>query len=124
MGDRRWGDLLSQHDRLIRAQLARYPGREVDTAGDGFFALFDGPARAVRCASAICSSMKRLGVEVRAGLHTGEIQTSGGEVSGIAIAIGARVEHWPTRARCWFRPRSRTWLLGPASSSRIEACMR
>jgi class 3 adenylate cyclase len=91
MGDRRWRELLGQHDRLIRAQLARYRGREVATAGDGFFALFDGPARAVRCASAICSSMNGLGVEVRAGLHTGEIQTSGDEVSGIAIAIGARV---------------------------------
>ncbi len=91
MGDRRWRELLQQHDHLIRAQLARYRGREIDTAGDGFFALFDGPARGVRCASAICTSMRGLGVEVRAGLHTGEVQANGGSVAGIAVAIGARV---------------------------------
>jgi pimeloyl-ACP methyl ester carboxylesterase len=91
LGDRRWRELRDQHDSLIRARLARFRGHEVDTAGDGFFALFDGPARAVRCASAICSSMGSLGVEVRAGLHTGEIQTNGDSVSGIAVAIGARV---------------------------------
>ena len=91
LGDRRWRALLDRHDHLIRSQLARYRGREIDTAGDGFFALFDGPARAVRCASAICSSMNSLGVEVRAGLHPGEIQPKGDGASGIAIAIGARV---------------------------------
>jgi len=91
LGDRRWRDLQERHDLLIRSQLARYRGREMDTAGDGFFALFDGPARAVRCASAICTSMSHLGVEVRAGLHTGEIQPSGDGASGIAVAIGARV---------------------------------
>ena len=91
MGDRRWRELQRQHDRLIRAQLARYRGREMDTAGDGFFALFDGPARAVRCASSICSSMRGLGVEVRAGLHTGEVQLNGDSVAGIAVAIGARI---------------------------------
>lgn len=91
LGDRRWRELQERHDRLIRSQLARYRGREQDTAGDGFFALFDGPARAVRCASAICTSMRQLGVEVRAGLHTGEIQLSGEAASGIAVAIGARV---------------------------------
>ena len=91
LGDRRWRELRERHDRLIRAQLARYRGREMDTAGDSFFALFDGPARAVRCASAICTSMSGLGVEVRAGLHTGEIQLNGDGASGIAVAIGARV---------------------------------
>ena len=91
LGDRRWRELQERHDQLIRAQLARYRGREMDTAGDGFFALFDGPARAVRCASAICNSMTGLGIEVRAGLHTGEIQSSGDGASGIAVAIGARV---------------------------------
>jgi pimeloyl-ACP methyl ester carboxylesterase/class 3 adenylate cyclase len=91
LGDRRWRELLDQHDGLIRARLARFRGREVDTAGDGFFALFDGPARAVRCATSICSSMRGLGFEVRAGLHTGEVQMSGDGVSGIAVAIGARV---------------------------------
>ena len=91
MGDRRWRELRQQHDRLIRAHLARYRGREIDTAGDGFFALFDGPARAVRCASAICTGMRGLGVEVRAGLHTGEVETNGDSVAGIAVAIGARI---------------------------------
>jgi pimeloyl-ACP methyl ester carboxylesterase len=91
LGDRGWRQLQERHDGLIRAQLSRYRGREIDTAGDGVFALFDGPARAVRCASAICTSMKGLGVEVRAGLHTGEVQSSGDGVSGIAVAIGARV---------------------------------
>jgi pimeloyl-ACP methyl ester carboxylesterase/class 3 adenylate cyclase len=91
LGDRRWRELQERHDGLVRAQLARYRGREMDTAGDGFFALFDGPARAVRCASAICTSMRSLGVEVRAGLHTGEIQSSENGASGIAVAIGARV---------------------------------
>ncbi len=91
MGDRRWRELQQQHDRLIRGQLARYRGREMDTAGDGFFALFDGPARAVRCATAICTAMRGLGVEVRAGLHTGEVQANGDSVAGIAVAIGARI---------------------------------
>ena len=91
LGDRRWRELQERHDGLIRSQLARYRGREMDTAGDGFFALFDGPARAVRCASAICTAMRGLDVEVRAGLHTGEIQSTGDGASGIAVAIGARI---------------------------------
>lgn len=91
LGDRRWREIQTQHDRLIRAQLARYRGREVDTAGDGFFAVFDGPARAVRCASSICASMASLGIEVRAGLHTGEVRQEGDAVAGIAVSIGARI---------------------------------
>jgi pimeloyl-ACP methyl ester carboxylesterase/class 3 adenylate cyclase len=91
LGDRGWRDVRAQHDNLIRAQLARYRGREVDTAGDGFFAVFDGPARAVRCASSICASVAPLGIEVRAGLHTGEVRHDGDAVTGIAVAIGARI---------------------------------
>jgi class 3 adenylate cyclase len=91
LGDRRWKELRDQHDQLIRTRLARFRGREVDTAGDGFFAVFDGPARAVRCASSVCSSMDALGVQVRAGLHTGEVQAHRESVSGIAVAIGARI---------------------------------
>jgi pimeloyl-ACP methyl ester carboxylesterase len=91
MGDRRWRVLREQHDRITRAQLGRFRGREVKSLGDGFLAVFDGPARGVRCARAICHSMGRLGVELRAGLHTGEIEPDGDDVAGIAVAIGARV---------------------------------
>ena len=91
MGDRRWREVREQHDRVTRAQLARFRGREVKTLGDGFLAVFDGPARGVRCARAICASVGRLGVELRAGLHTGEIQPDGDDIAGIAVAIGARV---------------------------------
>jgi pimeloyl-ACP methyl ester carboxylesterase/class 3 adenylate cyclase len=91
MGDHRWHDLRQQHDRVTRAQLARFRGREVKTLGDGFLAVFDGPARAVRCARAICESMSRQGVALRAGLHAGEVEADGGDVSGIAVAIGARI---------------------------------
>jgi pimeloyl-ACP methyl ester carboxylesterase/class 3 adenylate cyclase len=91
MGDRRWREVCDQHDRLVRAQLARYRGREIRKMGDGFLAVFDGPARAVQCASAICESTERLGIELRAGLHTGEIQSDGDDIAGIAVAIGARI---------------------------------
>jgi len=91
MGDRGWRDVREQHDRITRAQFARFRGREVKSLGDGFLAVFDGPARGVRCARAICQSMGRLGVDLRAGLHTGEIEPDGDDVAGIAVAIGARV---------------------------------
>ena len=76
---------------MTRGLLGRYRGAEMDTAGDGFFATFDGPARAVRCAQAIVEAVRPLGIEVRAGVHTGEVQTIDGKVGGIAVAIGARV---------------------------------
>ena len=91
LGDRRWRDLLEQHHALVRRDLARFDGREVDTAGDGFFATFDGPARAIRCARAIVASVRPLELEVRAGLHTGEVELADGKVAGIAVNIGARV---------------------------------
>jgi class 3 adenylate cyclase len=91
LGDRRWRDLLEQHHVAVRRQLARFDGREVDTAGDGFFATFDGPARGIRCAQAILDSVRPLGFEVRAGLHTGEVELADGKVAGIAVNIGARV---------------------------------
>ncbi len=91
MGDGRWREVRAQHDNLIRAQLARYRGREVDTAGDGFFAVFDGPARAARCGFRIAASMAQLGLEVRVGLHTGEVRYEEDAVTGIAVAIGARI---------------------------------
>jgi pimeloyl-ACP methyl ester carboxylesterase len=91
LGDRRWRDLLDNHHATIRRNLARFRGREIDTAGDGFFATFDGPARGVRCACAIGEEIRPLGIEVRAGLHTGECETNGDDVGGIAVHIGARV---------------------------------
>jgi class 3 adenylate cyclase/pimeloyl-ACP methyl ester carboxylesterase len=91
MGDHRWRGLLGQHHATIRGLLARYRGREAGTAGDGFFATFDGPARAVRCAMAIASAIRVLGLEVRVGIHTGEVETIDGEVGGIAVHVGARV---------------------------------
>ncbi|MBV9166684.1 MAG: adenylate/guanylate cyclase domain-containing protein [Solirubrobacterales bacterium] len=91
LGDRRWRELLGEHDALVRRQLARFRGRELGTAGDGFFAAFDGPARAIRCACSIVAAVRGLGLEVRAGLHTGECEQLDGKVGGIAVHIGARV---------------------------------
>jgi class 3 adenylate cyclase/pimeloyl-ACP methyl ester carboxylesterase len=91
LGDRAWRELLERHHAVIRRQLVRYHGKELDTAGDGFFASFDGPARAIRCACTIAEAVKELGLEVRAGLHTGECGVVGGKVGGIAVHIGARV---------------------------------
>ena len=91
LGDRRWRDLVEDHHALVRSELARFRGREIDTAGDGFFASFDGPARAVRCACAITKGVKPLGLEVRAGLHTGECALIGDKVGGIAVHTCARV---------------------------------
>ena len=91
LGDRAWRDLLGGHHAAVRRQLERFQGREVDTAGDGFLATFDGPARAVRCGRAIGAAVGELGLEVRAGLHTGEVELTDGNVSGIAVHTGARV---------------------------------
>jgi len=91
LGDRAWRELLGRHHMLVRAELARFRGREVDTAGDGFLALFDGPGRAVRCASDIVASVRPLGIEIRAGVHTGEVEMAEDGVRGIAVHIGARV---------------------------------
>jgi class 3 adenylate cyclase len=91
LGDKRWKELLERHSTAVRALLARYRGTEVKTMGDGFLATFDGPARAVRCAQGICEAVRPLGLEVRAGCHTGEIELLGADVGGIAVHIGARV---------------------------------
>jgi class 3 adenylate cyclase len=91
LGDRRWRELVERHHATVRTLLARYRGSEIDTAGDGFFASFDGPARAVRCALAISDAVRPLGIEVRAGLHTGEVETIGHKIAGLAVNIGARV---------------------------------
>jgi class 3 adenylate cyclase len=91
LGDRRWRDLVAQHHAAVRRELERFGGRELDTAGDGFFASFDGPARAIRCARAIVEAVRPLGLEVRAGLHTGEVELLDGKLAGIAVNIGARI---------------------------------
>jgi class 3 adenylate cyclase len=91
LGDRAWAEVVARHHALVRRQLDRFRGRELDTAGDGFFATFDGPIRAIRCARMVATSMHDLGLEVRAGLHTGECEVVGDKLGGIAVSIGARV---------------------------------
>jgi class 3 adenylate cyclase len=91
LGDRRWRELLEQHNQIIRDELSRYRGHEIKTLGDGFLATFDGPARAVRCATAIAEAVRALGLEVRCGVHTGEIEMNGEDIGGIAVHIAARI---------------------------------
>jgi len=91
LGDRAWRDLLQEHHVAVRREIARFRGQELDAAGDGFFAIFDGPARAIRAAQAIVAEVRELDLEVRAGVHTGECELQDGKVAGIAVNIGARV---------------------------------
>jgi len=91
MGDRRWRALLDAHDSMVRHQLERFRGREVKATGDGFLATFDGPARAIQCGWAIRDAAQQLGVEVRVGVHTGEVELRGGDIGGITVHIGQRV---------------------------------
>jgi DNA-binding NarL/FixJ family response regulator len=91
IGDRRWREELDRHDELVRTQLGAHGGREIKTTGDGFLALFDAPARAIRCAVAVREALRTVGVDVRIGLHTGEVELRGQDVGGIAVNIGARV---------------------------------
>jgi len=91
LGDRRWKETLERHNEIVRHDLVRFRGREIDTAGDGFFATFDGPARAIRCARSIVDDVRNVGLDVRAGLHTGEVELAGDDVRGIAVHTGARV---------------------------------
>jgi pimeloyl-ACP methyl ester carboxylesterase len=91
LGDAKWTELLEQHHTTVRRVLRQYRGREIDTAGDGFFAAFDGPARGIRCAQAILEALDGIGIEARSGLHTGEVEVVGDDLAGIAVHIGARV---------------------------------
>jgi class 3 adenylate cyclase len=91
LGDHRWRSLLDQHDDVVRQQLRMFRGREINTTGDGFVMSFDGPARAIRCAQAIVAANGSLGVDVRAGLHTGECEVRGNDLGGLAVHIAARV---------------------------------
>jgi class 3 adenylate cyclase len=92
LGDRRWRDLLDSHQMVVRRELARHRGDEVNTTGDGFLATFDGPARAIRCAISIREELRKLGIQIRVGLHTGECELLGDDIGGVAVHIGARVE--------------------------------
>jgi class 3 adenylate cyclase len=91
IGDDRWAELKSAHHAVVRRELDRFRGREIDTAGDGFFATFDGPARAIRCAVAIRRGVEPIGLRIRAGLHSGEVEIRQNDVTGLAVHIGARV---------------------------------
>ena len=91
MGDSAWTEIRARHDQIVRANMGRFRGREIKTMGDGFLATFDGPARGVRCAETIAAGVKPLGIEIRAGLHTGEVALDGDDVAGLGVAIGARV---------------------------------
>ena len=91
LGDRRWRELLEQHDEITCAEVARFRGRVVKNTGDGFLATFDGPTRALRCATTLAERMPQLGIDVRSGLHTGECELRGDDIGGIAVHIGARV---------------------------------
>jgi class 3 adenylate cyclase len=91
VGDQAWRELLDSHDNMVRRQLARYGGQEIKTTGDGFLTTFDGPARAIRAALAIRAGAARLGLDIRSGLHTGEIERRGADIGGIAVHLGQRV---------------------------------
>ena len=129
MGDRDWHALLDAHDAVVRSQLARFRGREVNTSGDGFLAMFDGPQRAIRCAMAIRDAVQALGIEVRAGLHTGECEVRGDDIGGIGVHIGARVSALAgaeRRARVQHaarpRDRVRARVRGPRRPLSSRAC--
>jgi class 3 adenylate cyclase len=91
LGDRRWRELLATHDDLVRTEIERFRGRPVKHTGDGMLATFDGPGRAIRCATAIGTALRPLGIDVRAGMHTGEIEVTGDDIGGMAVHIAARV---------------------------------
>jgi class 3 adenylate cyclase len=112
LGDRRWRDLLEQHHALVRRELSRFRGREIDTAGDGFLAAFDGPARGVRCAQAIRTAVRETGLEVRAGLHTGECEVMGDKLGGLAVHIGARVAGLAGAGEVWVSSTVRDLVAG------------
>ena len=103
LGDRGWKALAEQHHAAVRSLLVRYRGQEQDTAGDGFYVRFDGPARAIRCAQDIVRTIRSLGIEVRAGLHTGECEIVDGKCSGLSVSIGARVMGLAGPSESWSR---------------------
>jgi class 3 adenylate cyclase len=119
LGDQRWRDLLATHYAVVRRELTRFKGREVKTVGDGFLATFDGPARAIRCACAIRDGVRTLGIEIRAGLHTGECELMGDDVGGIAVHIGLEWRRVPGSGEVLVSAPSRTSSRARAYASRI-----
>ena len=117
-GDQRWNELLNHHYDTVRRELARFRGREIKTTGDGFLATFDGPGRAVRCAQATTAAARTIGIEIRAGLHTGECDLIGDDVAGIAVHIVARVAAKARPGEVLVSRMVRDWWLGPASISK------
>jgi class 3 adenylate cyclase len=91
LGDRRWHELLDDHDRVVHGQITDYRGRKIRSTGDGVFATFDGPARAIRCALSVIDAARRLDLDLRAGLHTGECELAGDDLAGVTVHIGARI---------------------------------
>jgi pimeloyl-ACP methyl ester carboxylesterase len=120
LGDRNWRDLLQRFHGFSRAQIAAFRGREIDTAGDGYFAIFDGPARAMRCADAMVRGLQALGISIRAGLHTGEVESLGDKVSGMAVHIGARIMAKAGDGEVWVSSTARDLVAG--SGIGFEAC--
>jgi class 3 adenylate cyclase len=120
MGDRMWKDLVQQHHATVRDALRRFDGTEVDTAGDGFYATFDGPARAIRCALDITQHVREIGIEVRAGVHTGECEFVDGKVGGLAVSIGARVAADAGPSEVLVSQTVRDLVAAPASPSRMR----
>jgi len=112
LGDRSWRDLLQRFHGLCRARLGEFRGREIDTAGDGYFAIFDGPARAMRCAAAMVADLRAIDISIRAGLHTGEVEALGDKVSGMAVHIGARVMSKAGDGEVWVSSTARDLVAG------------
>jgi class 3 adenylate cyclase len=121
LGDRRWRDLLDSHDRAVRRLLERFGGHEVNTTGDRFVSTFHGPGRAIGCACAIRNAVSALEINVRTGLHTGEIELRGDDVAGVAVHIAQRVSSFAQPGEVLVSRRSPTSSLAPASSSRTAA---
>jgi class 3 adenylate cyclase/pimeloyl-ACP methyl ester carboxylesterase len=120
LGDRAWRDLLQRFHARCRAQIGAFRGREIDTAGDGYFAIFDGPARAMRCAAAMVRELQSIGITIRAGLHTGEVESLGDKVSGMAVHIGARVMGLAGDGEVWVSGTAKDLVAG--SGIGFEAC--
>jgi class 3 adenylate cyclase len=112
LGDRAWRDLLQRFQAFSRARLGEFRGREIDTAGDGYFAIFDGPARAMRCAAAMVADLRAIDITIRAGLHTGEVEALGDKVSGMAVHIGARVMAKAGDGEVWVSSTARDLVAG------------
>jgi class 3 adenylate cyclase len=112
LGDQRWRALVERHDEITRTELARYGGRAIKTLGDGFLAVFEGPAKAIRCARSICAEVRPLGIELRAGVHSGECELRGDDLAGVAVNVGARIGALAGPSEVWVSSTVRELVLG------------